>query len=595
MKKALLYLIGFIVFAQAQFQSAYLNQPDLFIPYVDSCATFWTNVYDDNLGGFYTEVDKTGNILNTNKKNMITQSRNAYAMVRAFQLTGDTTYLNYARGALNFQIEHAWDETYGGWFDGLNSRGWLTNPTENKTAFNQHYAILGLLAYYEATNDTFFRNWVETTYQNNETYLWDNHETLFGYYDYANDQMRNPIDKSFNATVDAITTHLLQLYLITGDQQYLNRLNELGQNILDRLVASMPSQAIGFAEKYDSGWNIKSNETMTIMGHVLKTGWCLARLYYLTENQEYLDAAKYVVNDVLEKGYDHQYGGPYKDYNRVTGEMLMWGLQDTAKAWWQMEQAVTAGLMLYDLTGNQTYLNMADETLDFFMKYFVDHHYGEVYADRTRTGGLAWNENKGSGGKAGYHSTELGYYGYLYASLYLLDQPAHLFYYISPLDHDRTIVCNPIPYKQNQLYIGLVEKEQIAYDQFDPEKKEIFIPAGTGGIFKVTFQTTPPQKTDIAKQIPNLIQLHQNYPNPFNPSTTISFELKKSASVSLQIFNQQGQMVYSLINNDVKSEGTHSVIWDGKNANGQQVPSGVYYYRLTADNISIAKPMVYIK
>ena len=55
------------------------------------------------------------------------------------------------------------------------------------------------------------------------------------------------------------------------------------------------------------------------------------------------------------------------------GEMLMWGQADTAKAWWQMEQAVTAGLMMYNITGESQYLQMADETLKFFMTYFVDH------------------------------------------------------------------------------------------------------------------------------------------------------------------------------------------------------------------------------
>ena len=54
-------------------------------------------------------------------------------------------------------------------------------------------------------------------------------------------------------------------------------------------------------------------------------------------------------------------------YNRESGEMLLWGLGQPAKAWWQMEQAIVAGLQLYDSTEESWYLQMADETLNFYM------------------------------------------------------------------------------------------------------------------------------------------------------------------------------------------------------------------------------------
>lgn len=179
-------------------------------------------------------------------------------------------------------------------------------------------------------------------------------------------------------------------------------------------------------EKYDSDWNWDNTETMTIMGHVLKAGWCMGRIQQLAPQPAYIVAAESLVKHVLNNGYDHEYGGPYKDYGRVTSELLLWQNPDTTKAWWQMERAVTAGLMLYDLTGDTLYLKMADETTDFTMKYFVDHQYGEVYADRTRYGAFAWNENKASDWKAGYHSIEMGYYIYLYTSLFVHHQPVVL-------------------------------------------------------------------------------------------------------------------------------------------------------------------------
>ena len=152
---------------------------------------------------------------------------------------------------------------------------------------------------------------------------------------------------------------------------------------MNKIIPTMENNAIGFAEEYYTNWGVNSGKTMSIMGHVLKTAWCLARVHQLDNNQQYIDDAEVLIDDVLAKGYDFDYGGPYKDYDRVTGEMLMWGNPDTAKAWWQMEQAVVAGLQMYNITGEEKYLQMADETTDFFMTHFVDHIYGEVYESKS--------------------------------------------------------------------------------------------------------------------------------------------------------------------------------------------------------------------
>jgi mannose/cellobiose epimerase-like protein (N-acyl-D-glucosamine 2-epimerase family) len=286
-------------------------------------------------------------------------------------------------------------------------------PSNNKTAFYQHYALLGIAAYYEATGDTTAWNWLIKGYQHLENIYWDTRSQFLGYYDKANYNNQNTWDKSFNATVDAITTHLLYLYLMNEDLVYRLRLEELATEIINYMIASMPQQAIGFVERYNSDWNWDNGETMTIMGHVLKAGWCLARINQLFPDTSYINSAEVLITDVWDNGYDHEYGGPYKDFNRITGEMLLWGLQDSAKAWWQMEQAIVAGLQMYDITKKSWYLQMADETINFFMNYFVDHENGEIYFDRTRYGGFAWHEEKGNSGKAGYHSIETGYYTYL--------------------------------------------------------------------------------------------------------------------------------------------------------------------------------------
>ena len=384
---------------------------------------------------------------------------------------------------------------------------------------------------------------------------------------------------------------------MTEEEIYKDRLLEMAEEIKLHLVASMPQQAIGFVEMYDSDWNWNNNETMTIMGHVLKSGWCLARINQLFPDTSYMSAAEYLIDDVWQKGYDHDFGGPYKDYNRITGEMLLWGLQDSTKAWWQMEQAIVAGLQMYNQTREDWYLQMADETINFYMQYFVDHEYGEVYENRTRYGGFAWNEAKGNSGKAGYHSIETGYYTYLYGNLLYNYQPAVLHYNFKPLPADREINLTPLAINDSSLVISQVLLDGQSYTNFNPTTRVLNLPAATGGHFEVTFE---PLITNIASDqiaVADGFELMQNYPNPFNPSTKIKFsvpnvianEVKQSFLVTLKVYDILGTELATLVNEE-KPSGSYEVEF-----NAASFPSGVYFYQLTAGESIQTKKMLLVK
>ncbi len=92
-------------------------------------------------------------------------------------------------------------------------------------------------------------------------------------------------------------------------------------------------------------------------------------------------------------------------------------------------------------------------------------------------------------------------------------------------------------------------------------------------------------------------QLDQNYPNPFNPSTMIPFRINAAQfeRVELTIFNILGQQVRTLFNG-VLDSGAYEFLWDGRNNHGIQLPSGVYFYQLSADSKVIAsKRMMLLK
>jgi hypothetical protein len=88
--------------------------------------------------------------------------------------------------------------------------------------------------------------------------------------------------------------------------------------------------------------------------------------------------------------------------------------------------------------------------------------------------------------------------------------------------------------------------------------------------------------------------LEQNYPNPFNPSTHISFDLRKSGFVTLQIVNAHGQLVRQIAN-QFFMRGTHEILWDGRNELGARANSGLYLYKMHVGNVVVTKKMMLIK
>lgn len=92
-------------------------------------------------------------------------------------------------------------------------------------------------------------------------------------------------------------------------------------------------------------------------------------------------------------------------------------------------------------------------------------------------------------------------------------------------------------------------------------------------------------------------QLYQNYPNPFNPSTKISYSIPVSAYVILKVYSELGNEITTLVN-EKKNSGLHSVEFSAT-AGGRVLPSGIYYYKLTASgssgNYSEVKKMMLIK
>lgn len=106
----------------------------------------------------------------------------------------------------------------------------------------------------------------------------------------------------------------------------------------------------------------------------------------------------------------------------------------------------------------------------------------------------------------------------------------------------------------------------------------------------VTTGIDDPVPTDA----PRAFELYPNHPNPFNPETLIRFSLPKAGQAKLTIYNITGQIVRTLVNDNLGA-GLHSFRWDGRNNNGEVSPSGIYIYEVVSNGQRQAKRMTLTK
>ena len=153
----------------------------------------------------------------------------------------------------------------------------------------------------------------------------------------------------------------------------------------------------------------------------------------------------------------------------------------------------------------------------------------------------------------------------------------------------------------------------VVYTTRRPESPPVLISDGTQGAIIAWYEIVPDRGiwmqqvnkegslgivthvgSSSAIDVPVNFVLHQNYPNPFNTETVITYELNKREEVSLAIYNVVGEEVRRLIRKN-QWPGKYQITWDGKNAKGGEVPSGIYYYRLKTLYQTVTKKLLLLR
>jgi hypothetical protein len=116
----------------------------------------------------------------------------------------------------------------------------------------------------------------------------------------------------------------------------------------------------------------------------------------------------------------------------------------------------------------------------------------------------------------------------------------------------------------------------------------------TNLIYRKGVNYNVPDESNDNKVLPGL-NCGGNYPNPFNPETTIQFSLLESVpDVNIKIYNIKGQLVQKLLDSEL-DKGEHQIVWKGDTVSGEQAGSGVYFYQITAGEMTETRKMMLIK
>mgnify|MGYP000042569634 CR=1 FL=1 len=103
-----------------------------------------------------------------------------------------------------------------------------------------------------------------------------------------------------------------------------------------------------------------------------------------------------------------------------------------------------------------------------------------------------------------------------------------------------------------------------------------------------------PTSIEDREPVPSDFQLRQNYPNPFNNATEIRFGLARQARIELVVYDLLGRKVNTIADGEFAA-GEYLVSWDGRDSDGNQVTSGIYFYILRDGVGSVSKKMVLLK
>jgi mannose/cellobiose epimerase-like protein (N-acyl-D-glucosamine 2-epimerase family)/anti-anti-sigma regulatory factor len=485
------------------------EKPDWWVKQIWQMADFYMKAEfgdgEPNWREYRVGVDMTGHKMG-DRQETDTISRLIYGLSTAYHMTGEDRFLVAAEAGVEYLREHLRNNdtsegvTY--WYHAIE----IDEPNEKKIlasefgddyqaipAYEQIYALVGPAQVFRITGDKRIHADIDTTVSLFERFFYD--PEYGGYwshldpisFDGKSDALgRNRARKNWNSVGDHIPAYLINTWLATGDDKYLDMLVSIADTIEERFPDDDNSPFVQerFHEdwSHDVTWGWQQNRA--VVGHNLKIAWNLMRIHHARPHAKYVALANKINRTMPAVGSDEQRGGWYDVVERVRkpGEKATRFTWHDRKAWWQQEQAILAYQIMAGSTGDEEALRLGKEAASFYNAFFFDYEEGSVYFNVLANGIpylVGTERQKGSHSMAGYHSFELAYLSTVYTNLLITKEPMDLWFSPIPGDlPDDILRVAPDILPPGSIRIGSVEVDGAPYADFDADGLTVKVPDG---------------------------------------------------------------------------------------------------------------------
>ncbi len=378
----------------------------------------WTEHGQTEEGLFFAELDRQWVPEDSTTQYPGMLARHIFSFSVAYLMNGDESHLRHASTAVDFLIEHGWDEKYGGWFNSVTRSGEVIDP--NKDLFMQIYATTGLALYTIATQDPRAKSYLQRSREFMDEHAWDDQHG--GYYDTLHrDGSVRSTNKDFSPQLAPLSGYLLYLYPATRDSTYLKKAEE----IMDLTLTHMQDDRGWILERFDRDWTFMAEDSKNShinVGHNLEVAWLLLRLYSLTGKETYREEGLALTDQLLEKAFHAETGAWRGDLKRTNPDQY-----PSTTTWWAHAYGNMLQLYAYRISGDDRYLEAFRKGARFWNENFIDEEYG-ASPTRARLEGGVVDGAKGKRSKTSYHSMEHSFLCYLYLDLWTNDTSVGLHY-----------------------------------------------------------------------------------------------------------------------------------------------------------------------
>lgn len=357
---------------------------------INDILPYWLkNAQTDN-GLFFPHFDRIWNRRERDICTLVSQGRLLYNFSEGYRLTNGDKYLEAVNKGAEALIRYFRDPEQGGWFYSCNASGTILDP--QKDLYGHDFAMFGLTHAAMVTHRDDLKKEALNTWEIIRTQFRDEHGGFLWKLSPSSEpatRSQNPIMHLFEA--------LFALAEIDESGSIRRGSEEVASFVLNRLIRKKYGV---LPEIYDEDWNeLPAEKSGRIdVGHQFEWSYLLSRAAEAGWPQDYVKTAEKLLENGLSLGYDKSDGGimsPAKPDGT---------LSEAKKGWWEQCEAIRALLHFGIVRDRRDALELADRTLAYVKKNFVDKEYGGWFSqpasDAKRDPA---SQSKGSEWKLDYH------------------------------------------------------------------------------------------------------------------------------------------------------------------------------------------------